>query len=211
MSSRKIAECLNVRINVGNYQHIELTKYAEEQIEYSSEAERKEKEDALRNDLVESLLRSMKVIPERLNKGVEAAQEVEEAIQKSIPEWLANGPIPNIANGAAQINLSNAAEQKDNKDKNAEILSEVTQNVEVETNSSENPTCDEEVAEVAEVAKIIDDALSDEELFEDDDMPEPATTKIEIKADKKADNTDNTVDELDDMFDDEDADLFGDE
>ena len=36
MVKRKIAECINLRVNVGNYQHIELTKYVEEEIEYSS-------------------------------------------------------------------------------------------------------------------------------------------------------------------------------
>ncbi len=36
---KKIATALNVRINVGNYQHIELTKYAEQSISYDSEDE----------------------------------------------------------------------------------------------------------------------------------------------------------------------------
>ena len=47
MSKKKIAETINVRINVGNYQHIELTKYAEEEIEYSSTEELQSKEDSL--------------------------------------------------------------------------------------------------------------------------------------------------------------------
>ena len=63
MSTRKISECINIRINVGNYQHIELVKFAEEQIEFSTEAERIQKEDKLRDDLVASMTRSMKAIP----------------------------------------------------------------------------------------------------------------------------------------------------
>jgi hypothetical protein len=117
MSKRKISECINVRIAVGNYQHIEITKYAEEEIEFSSTKERVEKEDALRADVVENLIRSMKAIPERLGKGIENAIEVEEAIKKKIPEWLANDPIPNVANGALKINDKVVLKQKADKDK----------------------------------------------------------------------------------------------
>ena len=112
MANRKISECINLRINVGNYQHIELTKYAEESIDYETDAERIAKEDQLRDELVDSLKRSMQAIPEKLGKGLEEAIEVEQAIQKAIPEWLENSPVPNLANNAEKKFIQDAAEQK---------------------------------------------------------------------------------------------------
>lgn len=124
MSKRKIASCINVRINVGNFQHIELVKYAEEEIEYSSAEERIAKEDDLRNDLVSDIIRSMKAIPERLGKGISEAIEVEESIKKAIPSWLEENPIPNIANNAEKLVTKVAAEQKDALSKQNKIIPE---------------------------------------------------------------------------------------
>jgi len=166
MSQRKISECINVRINVGNYQHVELSKYAEASIEYSSDEERIEKEDQLRDELVASLIRSMKSIPEKLGKGVEAAIEVEEAIRKAIPEWLSNGPVPNIANTAEKKHIQNAAEQKSEKDKAEDDVKGV---LDPDSANSDN-------GDVAEEPRSANESASDEEgadLFEEDEMPEP--------------------------------------
>ena len=116
MTQRKIAEAINVRINVGNYQHIEIVKYAEEIIEYSSAEERVIKENALRDDLVLSLQRSMSAIPARLGKGVAEAQIVEESIKTKLPEWLASGAVPNIAASniaTPNLNIANMAAKKE--------------------------------------------------------------------------------------------------
>jgi len=198
MSTRKIAECINVRINVGNFQHIELTKYAEEEIEFSSNEERTKKEDALRDDLVVSLIRSMKAIPERLGKGIESAIQVEESIQKAIPEWLANSPIPNIANGAAKLSIKASAEQKAHKEKQDEIIPEVLKSVTVDT-----------VTEVTQepinpTTKIQEDA---EDLFESDEVNQENKKTVVAKTDAVEVDTIETDSKTDDdIFDD---DIFG--
>ncbi|MFA7219426.1 MAG: hypothetical protein WC119_02900 [Synergistaceae bacterium] len=199
MTERKISECINVRINVGNYQHIELTKYAEESIEYSSAEERIKKEDELRDELVFSLIRSMKAIPEKLGKGIDAAIEVEESIKKAIPEWLENGAIPNIANGAEKNYIKNASDQKAQKDEASENLKEIAGD------------------KLEDKASLSDD----EDLFEEDEMPssvkddsvdESETTKpeeqesVEKETSKKAISSDDILSDLDDDADD---DLFG--
>lgn len=125
MKKRKIAECINVRINVGNYQHIEITKYAEEEIEYQTQEDRISKESELIEDLIDSLKVSMSQVTKKMNMGIDEAIEVQESISKTIPEWLKNNPIPNIANKAYQSNKKNVSEQKQNKINNENVLSEV--------------------------------------------------------------------------------------
>lgn len=161
MSERKISECISVRINVGNYQHIELTKYAEEKISYNSDEDRINQEDNLRDDLVASLVRSMKSIPEKLGKGAENAVEVEEAIKKAIPDWLENGPVPNIANNAEKKHIQNTAEQKAHKEDLEDNLSEVL-NEKIEKPSEKEKPPEKKKAEV----KAQDDLFNDE----DDDL-----------------------------------------
>lgn len=179
MSKRKIAECLNVRINVGNYQHIELTKYAEEEIEYSSDSERIQKEQALRDDLLTNLITSMKAIPERLNKGVAQAQEVEESIKRTIPEWLANGPVPNIANMAKAKELTVTAEQKANKDEHSK-----------EVDVFADPKEPKEIKEVKQVIEKIEKAdvkpeIPDVDKLDVNDLFEKETPVVENKAEVK--------------------------
>jgi len=201
MSQRKISECINVRINVGNYQHIELSKYAEETVEYSSKEELIQKEDSLRDDLIASVMRSMKAIPERLGKGVEAAIEVEESIKKAIPSWLENGAVPNIANLPKKKNLQDVAEQKNNKDGAAKNLAEVTETVVPEVKAEEKKST---VTVVTTKTPV-----STDDLFEDDSLVTTSASanvlpldKVETKVEKSA--------ELDGFFDDDDDDLFGD-
>jgi len=158
---RKISECVNVRINVGNYQHIEITKYAEESISYETEEERVALEEELTNDLVTGIIRSMRTIPEKLGKGVSNAQEVEEEIINAIPEWLDNHQTPNIAttSNKAQDKINRvAAEQKDNKDQASEDILDV----------------DEE--QIGTPGKTLEDMEERElevegDLFEDDEPP----------------------------------------
>jgi len=202
MSQRKISECINVRINVGNYQHIELSKYAEETIEYSSKEELIQKEDSLRDDLIASVIRSMKSIPERLGKGVEAAIEVEESIKKAIPSWLENGAVPNIANLPKKNNLKDAAEQKNKKDEAAKNLVEVTDTV--------IPEVKAEVKKSTVAVVTTKTPVSSDDLFEDDSV----VTTFESANVLPIDNTETKkVDksaELDGFFDGDDDDLFGD-
>lgn len=208
MSQRKISECISVRINVGNYQHIELTKYAEESIEYSSEQERIEKEDQLTNDLIISLRRGMKSIPEKLGKGIDQAIEVEESICKAIPEWLESSAVPNIANGAEKKYIQVVAEQKQKKDEATSNLSEVIENKvdKVESKGIKIKSKDENVK--------IDE--SEEDLFEDEPKDKPNEPK-DVKSDVKTETMETKVEEvkteeksssgeLNDFFDDDDDD-----
>jgi hypothetical protein len=117
MNERKIAETINVRVNVGNFQHIEIVRYAEEKISYESDADRQTKEDSLHNDLVASVLRSMNKIPEDFRKDEKYVQKLEDSIGKSIPEWLEKDEVPNLASGQ---NVANYAKKEYNK-KQAEI------------------------------------------------------------------------------------------
>jgi len=217
--TRKISECVNVRINVGNYQHIELTKYAEEEVTYETKEELQTFENDLTTDLVNSLVRSMRSVPKQLGKGVENAQEVEEAIVTAIPEWLANSPLPNIANQAKKSNLKNAAEQKANKDNQSDVLDvdEV-----VTTQEAETPT------EVVTEPEAAEPEVAEEDLFEEDESPavseaieevEQETTTVQVEEEEstqpEATSTEETVEVSEstqsefDFFDDED--LFGDD
>ncbi|MFA5313834.1 MAG: hypothetical protein WC375_11070, partial [Methanomassiliicoccales archaeon] len=112
MSEKKIAECVNVRINVGNYQHIDISKYAERTISFSTQEEMIQQEDALTQELLDNIIRNMRTIPERLGKKTDAVGVFEDSVKKTIPEWLANGPIPNIANGALKSHQTNVADQQ---------------------------------------------------------------------------------------------------
>lgn len=116
MKTRIISESINIRINVGNYQHIEIVKQAQEEISYENESDRISLEDNLMNDLINSIVRSMKEIPARLGKGISEAQDVEEAIASSLPKWLDKNP-PNIADETKKKLSKVSSEQKENKDK----------------------------------------------------------------------------------------------
>ena len=143
---RKISACLNVRINVGNYQHIELVNHAEEEIEFDNDAERIAQEDQLTSDLTSYIVRAMRNIPAKLGKGIENAQQVEEAIQKAIPDWLAKGPVPNIANQPRVVADKVASEQKENA---ASVNRIIAEDKPVATKSVDNP-----VAPVAVAAPV---------------------------------------------------------
>lgn len=116
---KKISEAINVHINLGErgqYEHIALTKYAEVEIEFDSPEEMKKKEDQLTDELVDNLIRNMRRIPERLGKTTTAVQEIEEKIEKRIPEWLAGQTEPNLARkkheGVIAKQVGNKADQE---------------------------------------------------------------------------------------------------
>ena len=189
---RKIAECINVRINIGNYQHIELTKYAEEEIEFLDVKELVAKEDDLRNDLVSSLIRSMKYIPEKLGKGADKAIEVEESIKKAIPEWLEKNPVPNIANGAKKTDIRNSAEQMANKTIQEASVSNTLSVIEEPEKTEKTEKTEEKVT------------VDEKDLFEDDSNVSSTVAKEKSSADK----TNSKGDDFD-LFNDDD--IFGDE
>lgn len=190
MSKRKIADCINIRINVGDYQHIEIVKYAEEEIDYGSDADRIAQEDSLRNSLVESMQRSLRYIPEKLKKGQAEAIEVEQSIARAIPAWLANDPVPNIANSAKKTFNTVVDKQQSAKNKAEKDIKDVL----IEKS--------ELVAPQKEILPTVKDSVNvDEDLFEEDNFATKKTEKTEKKKDDK-------VNDGFDLFD-NDGDLFG--
>ena len=214
MGTKKVSECISVRINVGNYQHIEITKYAEEQISYNSATERIAEEDRARDELIDSLKRSMEKIPEALKRGMKEAIQVEESIQKRIPAWLEENAVPNIANAnQAQTRVVQiAAEQEDDKCK--AVAAESVDIDEIIPPSA--PAVKNEVVALEEVVSETSVAIEDgddvADLYASDDVDEvinasPAKeepAKEEPKKDKKAIDSDGF-----DVFDQDDDDLFG--
>jgi len=113
MSEKKIAECVKILINLGNYQNIEIAKYAEKVIAYETKEEMVEKEDELTVELVNNIIRNMKKIPDQLGKKTDAPKDVEDRIKKTIPEWLTAAPVPNLANSAKKMQIEAEGKQKD--------------------------------------------------------------------------------------------------
>jgi hypothetical protein len=226
MSKRKIAGCVNVRIRTGDFQHIEVVKYAEEEIEYTSVEELKSKEDSLHDDLVDCCLRGLKSTAEKLGKGKAEAIEVEEKLSKAIPAWLANEPVPNIANGAKKVLNTVADKLKAEKDKAAEtekaILGE--ESTLTPTNSEKKEKFTQYVKDAntaidikdAKDAKDAKDTSGLSDLFEEDEKPketpvepvESIEVAVELAEEKKSDKSAKTDGDGFDIFSDDD--IFGD-
>ena len=141
MRKKRIAEALNIRINLGNYQHVQLTKYVDEVIEFETEEQRLELEDKLNDELVCSMIKAMRATPKRLGTDLngEAVQKVETAIKTAIPEWLENDPIPNLANAALEAHEDVIEEQKENKEKQEAKLAGKNDMVNIGGGKSEIP------------------------------------------------------------------------
>jgi len=97
MKEKKVATSVDLLINVGQYEHLQITKYAETKIEYESQEEMVKKEDQLTDELVADVIRTMRSLPEKLGKKTEAVSAIEEKIMKKVPAWLENNPVPNLA------------------------------------------------------------------------------------------------------------------
>jgi hypothetical protein len=218
MNKRVISESINIRINVGNYQHIEITKQAQEEIEYETKEERLALEEDLSNDLISSVVASMRLVPQRLGKCIDNAQEVEDAISKAIPEWLENCP-PNLANVPKANSNKVASEQKVNKDSFASLVSDIVADTEVSA-VMENKEVETAESQLGSGEQLFGDGDIDD-LFLDDESPAKSEAKEEVKESlsetvsvDKEEKKDTVVvaegsDEFD-FFDDDDCDLFND-
>jgi hypothetical protein len=115
MTKKKIAETLNLRVNIGNYQHIEISKYAEQEIEYETKEEMIEKENAFTSDLLDNLVRNLDVIPQKVSKVEEVSVlKVKESIGRAIPEWMNDNQEPNLAK---KKSIQSEAEQVEQAEK----------------------------------------------------------------------------------------------
>ena len=103
MTEKKIGTCVKVLVNVGNYQNIEIAKYAETTITYESQEEMVSQEDKQTKEVLESLKRDMKKTPEELGKYEDKIEAFNNLTAKKMPTWLGEGAIPNIANSAKKV------------------------------------------------------------------------------------------------------------
>jgi hypothetical protein len=81
-------------------------------------------EDELSVQLLNDIVRTMRKIPDQLGKKTDRVAQIEEKIQKRIPEWLENNPIPNIANTAKQNHEKAEAEVNAEANKKEELVKE---------------------------------------------------------------------------------------
>ena len=109
MEEKKIATSVDILINVGSYEHIQITKYAEKKITYSSPEDMIKQEDLLTEELTNDIIRTMRALPNKLGKKTSANTAIEEKISKKIPEWMQNNIEPNIANNAKTQHDKNKA------------------------------------------------------------------------------------------------------
>lgn len=161
---RKIAESINLRINIGNYQHIELVKYAEEEIEYANDKERVDAEKSLTNDLVDSLNNSIEIITEKTGRGRKEVIEVEQSLLKAVPEWLNDKNVPNIAKGsnpAKSMKEKVSLIQKDEEESLEELDAELA---EFEEKVEKKEKLD--TIEAGEDEDDVDDFFDDDGIFD---------------------------------------------
>jgi len=185
---KKIGTSVDLLINVARFEHVRVTKYSEQIIEYENEDEMKQKEDQLDKDLISNVVRSLTALPSSigLNKSrTEAVEAINDTVAKSIPEWMGK-PEPNIAKDvhskaiaeeqAEKVEkteskekeneeLSNLLDLDDEKSEQAEVAEEV-----VEEKAEEKIEPQKEEVKEAEVPTSEEDEfISDEELFASDD------------------------------------------
>jgi len=162
MTEKKIGTCIKVLVNVGNYQNIEIAKYAESTISYDSNEEMIEKENLQTQELLSSLKRDMAKTPEELGKYEDKVEEFTDSVTKEMPKWLGEGAIPNIANKAKVLKEATDAKQVEVKQSKAKAVASIDAIL-------EEPEVVKEVKEVKVEEKDDLDSLfgDDEDLFDD--------------------------------------------
>jgi hypothetical protein len=172
MEEKKIATSVEVLIRVADFESIRIAKYGETKITYESTEEMVRKENELNAELVDDLVRNMRSLPEKLGKrAVAPVAAIEDKIQKKIPEWLANNPIPNLAKDASEkgdMQAANKVEAK--KEKEASQNDEVAKLVEP---LAPIPPVPEPVKPVEKPLEKVPEKkidLNADDLFGDDDL-----------------------------------------
>ena len=175
MTKKKIAESVEVRISLENYEHIIFTKYAEKEIEYDSPQDMELKEAELNAELVNSLIRDMRLLPDRLGKKTEAVQRVEESIASKLPDWLKSENVPNLANAnkAKQTHERGVDAQQANKAKQEEKIEEVTEVLAEEPKS--DIANDDELFEKFEQETVSELVMEENPVAPEAEAKEPVT------------------------------------
>ena len=177
MEEKKIATSVDILINVDRFEHLQITKYSEKKITYSTQEEMIQKEDQLTNELMQDVIRTMRSTPsafkamtaEKLEKIETTTKAMEDKISKKIPSWLEEGGIPNIAN-AAQANATKAVAEAHAKQEDLKQDAKVQKAAsEADTEAFLNGT-PEVVAPKVEPKPVVNNDLDlDEDLFADDE------------------------------------------
>jgi hypothetical protein len=166
---RKIANAVEVRIGFGDgYDNVKITKYAEEEISFENDQERKEKEQQLFDDLMVSLVSQIKEIPEKITrKAEEPIQGIEESIKKAIPRWLNEEEVPNIANAnLAEANHEGTIDQqKDNRRKQEDKIEEL-QEILGDFESDSTDSTDSEISDDLEIIEVDETSTKTEKTSE---------------------------------------------
>ena len=203
---KKIAENISVLIKTAQFENIEITKYAEMEIENTDQEEMELQEDQLSRELQASLFRTIHSIPDAVGKPEwkEPVQQVDEKIKKRIPEWLNTNPEPNLA---LENHKKSVGKQVSNRSEQQEKI------VEVESLDSGN-----KVEGEADMSALTESDLGFEGDNKDKSVSENQEIKQEIKGVKE--NKDNSiaskeVKKTEELFSDadldfNDEDLFGD-
>lgn len=214
--TRKIAGSVNLRIRLGDWEHLEFVKYAEEQITYENDDERIAQEDKLHVDLMDLLMRSVKEGAKKLGMdGIAVAQEIEQKMQKRIPEWLEKGEVPNIAGqNQAEKRLNQVADkQQDIVDKQKESDNTVKNTFEgADSNTVVNPAIKSEPVdknalfeddEPASAPLLVDEVKTDVNEAKPEAKPEATKPTPSNKSDSKS-NKRNIEDDFSILDDDDD-------
>lgn len=141
MPKKRIATSVDALINVDRYEHLQVTKYAEREIEYTSEEDMIAQEDQLTDELLADITRSLNKVPEKWGKSGVPIKDFEEKVQKKLPAWLEGNAIPNIANNAEKQFKKNSAEAEAKAEEKSEKKAEDSEEVEklIADESSETP------------------------------------------------------------------------
>lgn len=162
MAEKKIGTCIKALVNVGNYQNIEIAKYAETTISYESESEMVEKENVQTQELLNSLKRDLQKTPEALCKYEDKIDSFKESVSKEMPKWLGAGAIPNIANSAKAVKVTADSKRADDVASKASAV----ENFSAMLDDEVEPVKKEAVVE--EKADDLGDIFADDEdLFDD--------------------------------------------
>ena len=199
MAEKKIAECVKVLINLGNFSNITVAKYDERTISYDTEEERLEKEQQHSRELIEGVIRVVRDVPhelqldnpevaEKLKIDPNALEKVEDRMTKEMPKWLGDEDVPNIANMAAEVK---------NETDNTNV-----------TKKQEKAKSDSELDELLGSGEELEDRNTsvEEEAKPEEAKPEDISNEQSETAENSENSgkTDNLEDDLNDLFGDDD-------
>lgn len=186
MEEKKIATSVDILINIDRFEHLQVTKYAEKKITYESQEEMIRKEDQLTDELVQDVIRTINAIPAKFSSSptplspekVDKIAATSNAIQDKISK-----KIPTWLTEGSDPNIANTASKISVK------------------NGTEAYAKKED--DKAEKESIKSASMAETELFLNggsDEKPDEKPKEVEKPKAK--------LDMDDDLFSDEDQDLF---